>query len=83
MSESYDSMQAWIASRPECVQKLAQEFPLGTLITDENETRYFLIGYTEDDRLIISPVDPHEDYDRARDERSYICAEHLRAQRPS
>jgi len=78
MSESYDSMEAWLASRPECVQKLAAEFPHGTQVTDASGTVFYLLGYTEDDRLIVSPISPFDDYDRAMEERTYVCAEHLR-----
>lgn len=69
----------WIATRPECVQKLAAEFPPGTKIIFEGDgTIAFIIGYNEDDSLIITKVDPSRDYQKALEARRYICAEHLR-----
>lgn len=39
---------------------------------------YFVFGYTEDDRLVISAIDPHKDYEGALANRKYVCASHLR-----
>ena len=69
--------EAWLATRPECVRKLAAEFPLGTEM-DINGVIYYLIGYTENDMLIISNVNPWENYDQAYAARCHICAEHFR-----
>jgi hypothetical protein len=66
----------WLASRPESVQRLAAKFPIGTRVILDNQV-HWLLGYTEDDKLIISPVDPNEDYDRSKRVRTYICASHL------
>jgi hypothetical protein len=67
----------WLKTRPECVQKLAEEFPLGSKI-DVAGIVHYLIGYTEDDRLVISPIDPSEDYDASYELREHLCADHLR-----
>lgn len=76
-------LQAWLATRPPCVQKLAAEFPINSAI-DPRLTKhvgsemYFVFGYTEDDRLVISAIDPHKDYEGALANRKYVCASHLR-----
>lgn len=53
------------------------EFPLGTKV-DMGGVMHHLLGYTEEDRLILSPVDPMVDYDGAVATRKYLCAAHLR-----
>lgn len=73
--------EAWLATRPECVRKLAAEFPLGTEI-EINGVPHWLLGYTENDMLIISPINPGEDYDGACQAREWICAGHVRAAAP-
>lgn len=67
----------WIASRPESVQKLAKDFPLGTRAGMEGKT-FYLIGYTEEDMLIFSEINPREDFDGAQENKVYVCAEHFR-----
>jgi hypothetical protein len=67
----------WLKTRPESVQKLAMEFPLGTEVAVNGEHLY-LLGWTEGDSLIMSKIDPSEDYDAAYDARTYLCAQHCR-----
>lgn len=67
----------WLSTRPPCVQALCREFPIGDKIIIEG-TPHHIIGYTEDDKLIISAFDPKDDYDKAVHERLYVCAEHCR-----
>ena len=71
----------WFKTRPPEVQALIREFPLNTAVKTE-EGLLYLIGYTEGDELLMSPVDPREDYDSALEEKVYICASHLRGQTP-
>ena len=68
----------WLKTRPEAVQKLAAEFPLGMVI-DVDGYDHYLIGYTEGDEVVISPVSPFENYAAAYKERVMLCAEHLRS----
>lgn len=70
-----NTMDEWIASRPEPVRKLAAEFPPGARVGPD---KLYVIGYTEDGMLIVSPYDPHEGYDRAVEARLYMCASHAR-----
>jgi hypothetical protein len=76
--DRYDSMEAWIASRPESVRKLAAEFPIESRL-DTPDGPMWIIGYTEDDFLIISPINPFDDYDGAHEQKRYVCAHHYRS----
>lgn len=72
-------LAAWLKTRPEKVQGLAAEFPPGWEFEYEGVT-YYVVGYTESDRLIISPIRPtnDEDYEASMAARTYVCADHLR-----
>lgn len=72
---------AWLATRPECVQKLAKEFPLEEFGVLEVDDEYLhLCGYTENDMLIFSIVDPRVDYELCLrpENKRFICASHFR-----
>lgn len=75
-----EAMRAWLATRPESVRRLAAEFPLGSSFAVDGE-RLYLLGYTEEDMLIVSPVDPAVDYDGANASKKYLCASHCRCGR--
>lgn len=80
-AEREAALAEWIASRPESVQKLAAEFPLGTSFDVRGETLY-LVGYNEDDSLIVSRFDPYEDYEAAVGSQQRLCASHFRSHVP-
>lgn len=69
------TIDEWMASRPECVRALAKRHKLGDLYEVEGKT-HWLIGYTENNMLILSPVDPGIDYDGSFAARIYVCAKH-------
>lgn len=71
------SMKEWLATRPESVQRLAAEFPAGSSFSHEG-TRYWIIGWTESDLLIISTTSPHQDYEKAVATKEYCHAHCLR-----
>lgn len=77
--ESYDSLAAWLAAQPETAQKLAKEFPIPLKIEVDGQL-HWLIGYTEDDHLIITPIDP-ADFDAAKDAAVFLPADRARAAR--
>jgi len=77
--ESYDSLSAWLASRPKEIQELAKEFPIGGQVEVPDEGYWWIVGYGEGDRLLISPLRPDEDYDAAMNARQSVCAEHYRS----
>lgn len=65
----------WCASRPDSVKKLMEKFPFEThwrfVVGAEI---YFLLGYTESEKLIVSKTNPKLDYDKAVKNQEYICA---------
>lgn len=71
--------KAWVDSRPQQVRKLCYEFPLGSKFIVPGKGTCHLLGYTENDMLILSPIDPTEYYDLAHLRKFYLCAEHLRS----
>ncbi len=75
--ERAKALAAWIATRPQCVQRLAEEFPVGTVVGIHGRKLY-LIGWTEGDELILSSIDPFADYEGATAAREYLCASHVR-----
>lgn len=72
-----EEMAQWLKTRPECVRELAKEFPAGMSIKDEGKVLH-LMGWTEDDTLIFTDLNPYDDYDKATENPIYICASHLR-----
>jgi hypothetical protein len=72
------AMQDWLATRPASVQKLAAEFPPRTILIVKGITMH-VMGWTEGDDLLVSPVDPYFDYDRAYATRQRLCASHARS----
>ena len=72
-----DAFEEWLATRPEFIQKLAAEFPLGSMFELDGATM-FLVGYGEPDHLLISHINPSVDYDGALESRVVLCASHCR-----
>jgi oxalate decarboxylase/phosphoglucose isomerase-like protein (cupin superfamily) len=68
----------WLASRPTSVQALYAEFPLGDTVEIPGESNHVVIGYTENDMLIVAPIWPGIDYDAAMAAKKYVCAKHYR-----
>jgi hypothetical protein len=77
MTPAHQTFADWLKTRPESVQRLAAEFPIG-LAFRLNDTTLYLLGYTEEDMLIVSQINPSVDYDGANRTREYLCAEHAR-----
>lgn len=75
----------WLQTRPECVRQLAIEFPLHTEITSvshRSEPRLYVIGWTENDMLIVSPLRLDEDYATAMLFKAYVHADCAREPKP-
>lgn len=72
-----EAFNKWLETRPQCVQQLAKEFTIGSHFNVEGKTLY-LVGYTENDQLIVSIYNPAENYEEAISTREYICASHFR-----
>lgn len=77
MIGSDGALAAWLGTRPESVRKLAAEFPPGTAFDFEGE-RWYVLGYNENDRVIMSSIDPYENYDDSLGSTCRMCAQHLR-----
>ena len=75
--KDFDPLDDWLQTRPKRVQELASEFPIGTILKIKDKNTY-LIGWTESDGLIVSPIDPYESYDKSIDQQIYVCAGHFR-----
>lgn len=74
MSVLSNQFDTWLATRPPQIQALAKRFPLGTVINNSGSLMY-LIGYNEGEALIVSPVDPSQDYEGSLKAKQYICKE--------
>lgn len=72
-----DAFEEWLAHRPECIKKLAKEFPLGTIFIIDGKTLY-LVGYSEEDGLLLSTHDPAVAYEEAKETMQRVCAKHFR-----
>lgn len=73
------SYKDWLKTRPKSVQKLAAEFPLGSECEGRNGEILFIIGYTEDDAIVLTPINPSDDYESACAQRVHVCASHYRS----
>jgi hypothetical protein len=70
----------WLRTRPECVQKLAREFPVHSSFLWAGKV-YHVLGWTDEDELIVTTVDydgTDELYDEAMKTQELIDAKHLR-----
>lgn len=76
-----ETIEEWLKTRPECVQKLAAEFPHGSRFQTPSGEILYLVGYTEHDSLVVSHIDPFEDYPAALNNKKYIHAECARKDR--
>ncbi len=65
--------QAWLSGRPEVVRRLAEKYPPGTAFELHGRFLY-VVAYTEDGGLEVSPVNPFEEYEQAVRQREPICA---------
>ena len=72
------AMAAWLATRPECVRRLAAEFPPGTRLECRGRVLH-VVGWTEQGSLVVCEPDPAEDWDAAMAAKEYVCAAHYRA----
>ncbi len=72
--------EEWLAMRPPKVRRVLEEFPPQSIV-EVDGVPYFVLGANEDGMLIVSDVDPSEDYDRAVGDshRKYVCMEHLQS----
>jgi len=67
-----------IGDQPARVRTLAREFPLGTTLRFRSGQPVYLLGWTVDDCLILSFVDPFKDYEGAMQTLMWVNAAHFR-----
>ena len=74
---------AWLATRPAAVQEFAAKHPYqpGDIIEAPDGSARWFFGYQEFDGgdvgLIVTAIDPADDYDVAYAAREYVCPEHF------
>lgn len=78
MSEGLQqAWEEWLSGRPPEVQALAREFPINTVF-NFGAVRMWIIGYTEGDEIIVSPIDPRGAYQAAIQQRTFLHAQCIR-----
>lgn len=70
-------IREWIASRPEAIRKLAEEFPLFTGY-EVGGKKYILCGWREPDLLILFPHDAEGTPEQNPELRQYVHADCVR-----
>jgi hypothetical protein len=70
----------WFQSRPPNVRALFRRFPPGSTFSLDGRTAYLvsIVETTDEPGMILSHVDPAEDYDKAVATRFFVCGDHLR-----
>ncbi len=76
-----DAYAEWLRSRPAYIQELAKKFALGKALYIAAK-KYYVLGFAEgetaaDAMLIISHFDPAVEYEKALENRAYICPDHI------
>jgi len=51
----------WFKSKDPDLQKVIMDFPLGTVISMKGKS-FWVVGYTDDKELSVSPINPHKDW---------------------
>jgi len=75
--EAKKIMEEWLKDKPESVKELARRHPLGTVFVIRN-VRHYLMGYLDGgEGLILSTVNPGEDYDKAIEQRRVVSYRNL------
>ena len=75
-------LEQWLKTRPAVIQAAARKWPIGTTI-DHAGARLYLVGWGEPTdgsdavTLIMSPIDPAEDYESAIAQAVRVCADHI------
>jgi hypothetical protein len=64
----------WFQTRPPAVQELVRRYVGKKIYLPDSTLRYYFIGVLEDAKgIIISPINPSLDYDRARAAELHVC----------
>jgi hypothetical protein len=70
----------WFEGRPPKVRALFRRFPPGSTFSLDGRTAYVIsvAETTDEPGMLLSYIDPAEDYDKAVASRFFVCGEHLR-----
>lgn len=52
------SFRAWMLTRPECIQKLAIEYPYGMYLCTIRGAKQYVVGWNESDCVLVSTCVP-------------------------
>jgi hypothetical protein len=69
----------WLNSRPDSIKSLAAIWsPMDIILF--NQQKCYVIGYTEEDQIIVTKVNPKENFEEAMKEENkyYLCVKHLK-----
>ena len=69
-------METWLASRPPHIQAMAKKFPMDSVFLIYG-VKHYLLGYTEDEMLILSSTPPNENYEKAIETKIFVHALHF------
>jgi hypothetical protein len=59
-------VRAWCEDQPnDACRQMALAYPPGSYIIKADDSRMHVVGYLEDGRLLVSPISPMDDYERA------------------
>lgn len=69
-------LKAWLESRPPVVRALFERYPVGTWFNIDG-VDWWMFGATECGHIVLTPVDPYDDYDRAKAGREWFHPDDL------
>jgi hypothetical protein len=70
----------WFESRPPAVRALFRRFPPGSTFSIDGRTAHVVsvAETTDEPGMMLSYIDPAEDYDGALATRFFVCGDHLK-----
>jgi hypothetical protein len=73
MNDISAEFEKWLEGRPPHVIASARRYPPGTCLEKHGKI-WWVVGYHDDDgRVLVTPINPAVDYERAVAERAPIC----------
>lgn len=66
------SFSKWLEGRPEEVIRRGHQMPPCSILETETK-RLYVLGYVDGGGIIVSEINPHDDYDAAQATRVHIC----------
>lgn len=72
-----EAWEKWLSEQPATVRSLAREFPVSS-VYDTPDGELWVIGYSEGDEVMLTPLNPYKDYHAAYALHVYVHAQCLR-----